>query len=72
MMPRGNPTARPTTGRETVECNIFGWQMELGVYGDAFAYGAEATIGVFDGAFETKMGASALSGGGFVLRMKPS
>lgn len=46
--------------------------MELGVYGDAFAYGAEATIGVFDGAFETKMGASALSGGGFVLRMKPS
>ena len=63
--------AAVATGRATLEFNVFGCQIEFGVYGDALAIGAEATIGIFEGGFETKAGASALFGGGFVLRVKP-
>ena len=63
--------AAVATGRATLEFNAFGCQIEFGVYGDALAIGAEATIGIFEGGFEAKAGASALFGGGFVFRVKP-
>ena len=50
---------------------LFGWQIELGVIGDAISSGAEATIGIFDGAFEAKVNAGTGVGGGFVFRIKP-
>ena len=59
------------SGRATVEFQLFGWQIELGVTGDAISAGAEATIGIFDGAFEAKANASLGVGGGFVFRVKP-
>ena len=63
--------AAVATGRATIEFNVYGCQVEFGVYGDALAIGAEATIGIFEGGFEAKAGASALFGGGFVFRVKP-
>lgn len=59
------------SGRATLELDVVGWQIEFGVTGDALSVGAEATIGIFDGAFETKANASLGVGGGFVLRVKP-
>ena len=63
--------AAVATGRATPEFNVFGCQIEFGVYGDALAFGSEATIGIFEGDFEAKTGASALFGGRFVLRVEP-
>jgi len=63
--------AAVATGRATFEFNVFDCQIEFGVYGDALAIGAEATIGIFEGGFEAKAGASVLFGGGFVFRVKP-
>ena len=63
--------AAVATGRATLEFNVFGCQIEFGVYGDALAIGAEETIGIFEGGFKAKAGESALFGGGFVFRVKP-
>jgi len=63
--------AAVATGRASLEFDVLGCQIEVGVYGDALSIGAEATIGFFEGGFEAKAGASALFGGGFVLRVKP-
>lgn len=38
--------------------------------GAVLSVGAETTIGIFDGAFETKANAPLVVGGGFVLRVK--
>jgi hypothetical protein len=59
------------SGRATLELELFGWQIELGVTGDAISVGAGVTIGVFVGAFETTANASLGVGGGFVFRIKP-
>ena len=59
------------SGRATLELELLGGQIEYGVTGDAISAGAEATIGIFDGAFETKANASLGVGGGFVFRAKP-
>lgn len=66
-----NAKAAVVSGRATWELSVWGWQVELGVTGDALSIGAEATIGIFDGAFEAKANASLGMGGGFVLRIKP-
>jgi len=63
--------ASVASGRATLAFNIFGWQVEFGVSGDVLSIGAEATIGIFDGAFESKINASLGFGGGFILRIKP-
>lgn len=63
--------AAVATGRASLEFNVFGCQIEFGVYEDALAIGVEATIGIFEGGFEAKACASALFGGRFVLRVKP-
>lgn len=59
------------SGRATLEWDIVGWQVEFGFTGDLLSVGAEATIGIFYGAFETKMNAALGVGGGFVVRIKP-
>ena len=64
--------AAVATGRATIEFNIFGCQVEFGAYGDALSIGAEATIGYFEDGFEASVGASALFGGGVILRVKPA
>ena len=63
--------AAVVSGRATLELSVFGWQVEFGVTGDALSAGAEATIGIFDRAFEAKANASLGVDGGFVLRIKP-
>ena len=35
------------SARATIECNILGWQVEVGLSGDLLSVGAEATIGIF-------------------------
>ena len=64
--------AAVVSGRATLELSVFGWQVEFGVTGDALSVGAEATIGIFDGAFEAKANASLGVGCGFVFRIKPT
>ncbi len=63
--------ASVASGRATTELNIFGWQVEFGVSGDFCSVGAEATIGIFDGAFEFSPNVSLGVGGGFIFRVKP-
>jgi hypothetical protein len=61
------------SGRATIELNLFGWEIEFGVTGDALSVGAEARIGVFpDEGFVAKANASLGVGGGFIFRIKPS
>jgi hypothetical protein len=59
------------SGRATMEFELFGWQFEFGVTGDVLSIGAEATIGIFDGVYESKVNASLGVGGGFIFRAKP-
>ena len=64
------------SGRATMEFNILGWQVELGVSADVLSIGAEATIGIFpteDGGkqFDARAGASSgVFGWGYVVRVK--
>ncbi len=68
---RAKAKAAVLSGRATIELNVFGYVIEAGVTGDVLSVGAEATIGVFDGVFETKFNASLGVGAGIVLRIKP-
>lgn len=58
------------SGRATIEIQLLGWQIEIGVTGDFISAGAEATIGIFDGAFEAKANASLGIGSGLVIRVR--
>lgn len=56
------------SGRATAELNLYGWEIEFGVTGDALSEGAEARIGVFPNeGFVVKANASLGVGGEFVF-----
>ena len=63
--------ASVVSGRATIDFEVEGWQIELGVTGDAISIGAEIRVGYFEGAYELKAGASLGAGGGFLFRIKP-
>ena len=58
--------------RATVEIQIKGTEIELGMTGDCISFGAQASVGVFeDGFFEKSSRASFGPGRGYVARVKP-
>jgi hypothetical protein len=59
------------SGRATVEFNVFGWEIEVGVTGDLLSAGAEVMAGYFPNeGFKVKANASLGAGGGFLFRIR--
>jgi len=64
--------ASVASGRATIQFDVFGCEVEVGLSGDVISAGAEAKIGIFpDDGFVMKANASLGAGGGFIIRVKP-
>gem|GEM_PF-2630389 len=68
----GDAKAAVASGRATLDIEIYGHEIELGVSGDAIAFGGNAMYGYFaNEGFKAQTNAASLFGGGFIFRVKP-
>ena len=64
--------ASAASGRGTLEFQVYGWEIEIGLTGHAGSIGADIMLGYFpDDGFKAKGGASAVLGFDALFRVKP-